>query len=101
MLEWVVRKVTRSPAFFEQLPDVLADWVRYAGRRRGVPFHLLRDAVAAVAEYRREMLEAVNDPAAWGLGKVFTSAALEAGVDLTDRNQVKAFIRRYNEDLAA
>jgi hypothetical protein len=101
MTSWLARKVTREPGFFKRVPDVLRDWVKYAGRRRAVPAAPLREAVAAVEEYREEMLHAVNDPEAWGPAKTFASAALEAGVDLTDRDEVERFIERYNDGLAA
>jgi hypothetical protein len=97
MLDWLGRKISEEPAFFERVPEVLADWVRYAGRRRGVPAPMVREAAAAVAEYRQEMLDAVGDPRAWGPAKVFAAAAQEAGVDLTDGDAVERFIRRYNE----
>lgn len=101
MTSWLVRKVTREPGFFERVPDVLSAWVKYAGRRQGVPAAALREAVAAVKEYREEMLDAVNDPEAWGPAKMFASAALGAGVDLTDPDEVERFIERYNDGLAA
>ena len=31
MTSWMARKVVREPAFFERVPDVLVDWVAYAG----------------------------------------------------------------------
>jgi hypothetical protein len=37
MTSWLARKVAREPAFFTRVPDVLPDWVRYAGHVRGVP----------------------------------------------------------------
>jgi len=101
MTSWLARKVTREPGFFERVPDVLRDWVKYAGRRRGVPAAPLREAVTAVEEYRDEMLDAVNEPEAWGPAKMFASAALEAGVDLTDPAEVERFVERYNDGLAA
>jgi hypothetical protein len=101
MTSWLARKVTREPGFFQRVPDVLRDWVKYTGRRQGVPAAPLREAVAAVNEYREEMLHAVNDPEAWGAAKTFASAALESGVDLTDRDEVERFIERYNDGLAA
>jgi hypothetical protein len=101
MLDWLARKVTREPEVFERLPDVLQDWVRYAGRRRGLPGEALLQVADAVAEHRSEMLETVSDPAAWGPAKVFATAALEAGVDMSDREQVEAFIERYNNELAS
>jgi len=101
MTSWLARKVTREPEYFARVPDVLRDWVSYAGRRRAVPAAPLREAVAAVEHYRGEMLGAVTDPEAWGPAKMFAVAALDAGVDLTDREQVENFIARYNDGLAA
>lgn len=101
MTSWLARKVTREPGFFERVPDVLRDWVKYAGRRQGVPAAPLREAVTAVKGYRDEMLDAVNEPEAWGPAKMFASAALEAGVDLTDPAEVERFVERYNDGLAA
>ena len=101
MTSWLARKVSREPGFFERVPDALRDWVRYAGRRRGVPAAPLRQAVAAVRRNRKEMLRAVDDPEMWGPAKAFTVAALDAGVELTDREEVERFIRRCNDGLAA
>jgi len=101
MTSWLARKVTREPEFFTHIPDVLRDWVSYAGCRQGVPRASLREAVAAVEHYRDEMLAAVTDPDAWGPAKAFSVAALDAGVDLTDRAEVERFMQRYNDDLAA
>jgi len=80
---------------------VLSDWVRYAGRRRGVPAELLAEAVAAVATYREEMLATIDDPQARGPAKVFAAAAEDAGVDLTDPEAVERYIQRYNEGFSA
>jgi hypothetical protein len=101
MTSWLARKVTRDPEFFARVPEVLPDWVRYAGRRRGVPAAPLGEAVGAVEEFSMEMLDAVTDPQAWGPAKTFAVAALEAGVDLTDEAEVERFIERYNDGLAA
>ena len=37
MTSWIARRVIREPAFFERVPDLLPDWVAYAGSRRGIP----------------------------------------------------------------
>jgi hypothetical protein len=47
------------------------------------------------------MLRATQDPAAFGPAKSFAAAALAAGVDLTDGEQVQRFVDRYNEGLLA
>jgi hypothetical protein len=66
-----------------------------------VPAQALREAVEAVEEYREALLDSIDDPEVWGPAKAFASAAMEAGVDLTDGDAVERFIRRYNEGLAA
>jgi hypothetical protein len=101
MTSWLARKVTRDPEFFARVPEVLPDWVTYAGRRQGVPEAPLGEAVGAVEEFTTEMLDAVTDPQAWGPAKTFAVAALEAGVDLTDQAEAQLFIERYNDGPAA
>jgi len=101
MTSWLARKVARGLSFFTRVPEVLPDWVRYAGRVRGVPRELLSDAVDAVGEFRDEMLETVDNPEAWGPAKMFAVAAQSEGVDLADLDALNAFIERYNAGLAA
>jgi hypothetical protein len=101
MVDWLGRKITEAPAFFERVADVLPSWVAYAGRRRGVPADSVDEAVAAVADYRGQMLDVVGDPEAWGPAKLFAEAARDAGVDLTDGDAVEEFIQRYNEGLSS
>ena len=99
MLDWLGRKVAEEPEFFERVPEVLAAWVGYAGRRRGVPKQSLDEAVAAVGQFRGEMLETVGDPESWAPAKMFFAAATQAGVDVSDREAVDRFVRHYNEGL--
>lgn len=101
MTSWLPRKIAREPVFFERLIEVLPDWVRYAGRVRGVPAEPLAEAVQAVAEFCHEMFEVVNDSDTWGPAKMFAVAAQTAGVDLTDPDALNAFIEKYNHGLAA
>lgn len=101
MTSWLARKVSREPRFFERVPEVLREWVKFAGQRRGVRPAALREAVASVRRHSQEMLQTVNDPDAWGPAKTFAMAAHQAGVDLTDPDALSEFIARHNEELAA
>ena len=101
MADWLPRKVTREHVFFQRVPDVLRDWVKYAGQRRSAPAAALRETVAAVKSHRKEMLQAVSDPHAWGPAKTFAVAAHQAGVDLSDQDALDEFMERYNTDLTA
>jgi hypothetical protein len=101
MTGWIAQKVIREPAFFERVPDVLPDWVAYAGSRRGVPPEALNEAIEAVAFYRDDMLDAVGDPDAWGPAKAFAVVAQSAGVDLSDPAALDEFVEQYNEQIQA
>lgn len=101
MTSWMARKVVREPAFFERVPDVLVDWVAYAGALREVPPAALDEAIEAIATYRDAMLDAVSDSDAWGPAKAFAVAVHSAGVDLSDPAAVDEFVEQYNRQLQA
>jgi hypothetical protein len=94
---WVPDRVMAEPEFFARVPDVLRDWVRYAGRRRGVPAEALRDAVEAVGDYREDLLNAVTDPDTWSLAEAIAESALEAGIDPSDDAALARFMREQAE----
>jgi hypothetical protein len=98
MVGWLARKVIRGPEFFALVPDVLPDWVAYAGRRRNVPSEAIREAVAAAGEYADDMLEAASNPDAWGPAKVLAAAAQGEGVDLSDPDALSGCADRYNQE---
>ena len=101
MTGWIARKVIREPAFFERVPDVLPDWVAYAGSRRDAPPEALNEAIEAVTIYRDDMLDAVGDPYVWGPAKAFAVAAQSAGVDLSDPAALDEFVEQYNAQIQA
>lgn len=101
MTSWLARKVMGEPEFYRCLPEALADWVRYAGRRREVRPGPLAEAAEAVERFREDMLAASGDPRAFGPAKAFAVAAHQAGVDLSDPKAVEEFLEGYNDGLAA
>ena len=101
MTSWLARKVAREPGFFERVPEALHDWVKYAGRRQTCRRRRCARPSPRSRSAPRRCSHAVNDPAAWGPAKTFASAALDAGVDLTDPDDVERFLERYNDGLAA
>jgi hypothetical protein len=98
---WLAGKVSREAEFFERVPEVLRDWVKYAGRRRGVPAAAVETAVGAANLFREAMLDAVADPERWGPAKRFVMAAQAVGVDPTDTDALNEFAEHYNEEVAA
>lgn len=96
--DWAPRKIGADEATFEVLPDVLRAWIRFAGRRRGIPQLAIEAAVDAIAEYEDEMLEAAADPASWGPAKSIIHAMLARGVDLGDERAVQLFVDSVNAE---
>lgn len=68
------RKVAGERAFFERVPYVLADWVAYASRRRGMAEEPLGEVVAAV-ELPGRAARHGGRPGGLGPAKAFTVAA--------------------------
>ncbi len=81
---------------FEAVPVALASWLRFAGRRRGVPEWAISETIEAIPRWTEEMLDRAGDPAASGPGKEFLLAAKSAGVDLADGRAVASFIAGWN-----
>lgn len=97
MADWLPRKVVKETAFYERLPQVLADWIRFAGERRGTPAHAIEETVASVEYSREEMLRGVEDPGAWGPAKTFAMEAKRDGVDIMDEGAIVEYIERRNQ----
>lgn len=96
MTDWVPRKVLTTPELLACLPAALDAWVRFAGRRRGIPEWATNETRGSIGDWHQEMVEAALDPAVAGPSKQFLLAAKAAGVDLEDQQAVATFIKGWN-----
>jgi hypothetical protein len=95
MVDWLPRKaLLEVPA--EAVPDAMRAWVRFAGRRRGLPERLIEEAVTAVARWTPEFERAINDPSRFGPSKAIFGAMLDEGIDITDKAAVDEWVREFN-----
>ena len=67
LLGWLPRKVMLSFAEQDAMPHVLGAWVRWAGRRRGLPEAAVTDSLEAVFNSMGAFAQAYRDPAEFGL----------------------------------
>ncbi|WP_019631082.1 hypothetical protein [Actinomadura atramentaria] len=79
LLDWLPRKVLLSPAEQEAVPHVLASWVRWAGRRTGLPDEGVRATLDAVWDATEAFAAAYRDPAASGLDRDLVNRLLPDG----------------------
>lgn len=96
MCDWLPRKVVMEEGFFERVPELLGDWIRFAGARRGTAPDAIEETVASVARWREEMLESVGDPGRFGPGKLFALEAARDGVDLANPDALAEYVERRN-----
>ncbi len=96
MLGWVPRKVLAGPELLQALPGAVDAWVRFVGRKRGIPQWAIETTQAAIHDCRDEMLSTADDPAAGDVGKQLLTAAKTAGVNLTDQDALDTFIAGWN-----
>lgn len=94
--DWAPRKIAGDGKSFSVLPDLLRAWIRFVGRRRRIPEGRIQEAVVAVDKYAQEMLEAADDPTAWGPAKAMVQAMGRRGIDLSDQAAVQGFVDEVN-----
>jgi hypothetical protein len=97
-LDWAPRKIAVDGDGFTLLPDVLAAWIRFVGRRRGIPEHSIKDAVEAAHEYAPVMIELSQDPEEWGPAKTMALALQGRGIDITDQAALDDFVDEVNRN---
>lgn len=96
MLDWVPRKVMTTGALLEVLPAALDAWVRFAGRRRGIPASAVSATREAIGLFAAEMEEQASDPDRAGPSKQFLMAAQQAGIDMQDAEALEGFVAGWN-----
>jgi hypothetical protein len=67
LLGWLPRKVMLTYAEQDAMPHVLAAWVRWAGRRRGLDEAVVTETLEAVFNSMGMFADAYRDPAEFGL----------------------------------
>ena len=95
-LDWAPRKIAMDGDAFTLLPDVLAAWIRFVGRRRSLPAPAIREATEAAYEYAPEMIELSQQPEVWGPAKTMVLAMQQRGVDLTEQKALDSFVAEIN-----
>lgn len=95
-LDWAPRTIAADEQDFELLPDVAAAWIRFAGRRRGIPDASINEAVEALYHHAPEMMELVGDPSPWGPAELMVRSLQERGIDITDTAAVQEFVDQTN-----
>jgi hypothetical protein len=97
-LDWAPRRIAADQDALALLPDVLVAWIRFAGRRRGIPEGAIGEAVDAVRSHERAMIDLAQDPASWGPAKMMAMTIIERGIDVTDPEAVEAFVYDVNRN---
>jgi hypothetical protein len=97
-LDWAPHKIAIDGDGFTLLPDVLAAWIRFVGRRRGIPEEAISDAVHAAYHYAPEMIELSQDPEEWGPAKTLALGVQQRGIDPTDQAALDDFIDEVNRN---
>jgi hypothetical protein len=97
-LDWAPRKIAIDGDGFTLLPDVLAAWIRFVGRRRSIPEEAIKEAVHAAYDYAPEMIELSQDPEEWGPAKTLSLAIQQRGIDPNDKAALDDFVDEVNRN---
>ncbi len=96
MLGWLPNKVLADRETFEAVPAALAAWIRFAGRKREVPEWAIEETIAAVEEFKAEMLSIHDGEGELSPSMEFLTAAKSAGIDFEDEQAMETFIAGWN-----
>ncbi|MFN2569472.1 MAG: hypothetical protein ABR564_07715 [Candidatus Dormibacteria bacterium] len=94
---WFPRRVTADETTIEHVPAVLTEWVRFAGRRRGLPPDVTGEAVSAIRALSGEFRARCSDPDCFGPAKRMVLAMRGDGVDPSDPAAMERWTTSLNE----
>ena len=99
LLEWCPRKLSVDPKHCDDIREALGHWFRFLDARNllssdGHSVEILLDAVEVL---RDDFIAAMGDRSKFGMAKSLFSLGTDAGVDMSDPEQVSAHIERYND----
>lgn len=99
MAAWFPRKVMADEATVASVPAVLDAWVRFAGRKSGLPTWAIEGTCEAIPMWRSEMQRHRAATVAAGPGAEAAVPSQKAGVDVSDRQQLGNFRAGWNAAL--
>jgi hypothetical protein len=99
LLEWCPRKLSVSQADCVTVPVALLSFLSFLDDEAllapgSAPAERLVEAVTSLAE---EFVVAMGDRSRFGLAKSMFTAATDEGVDLTDPDEMQAWMERFND----
>jgi hypothetical protein len=97
-LDWAPRRIAADEEAFTLLPDVLAAWIRFVGRHRGIPEKAISESVETADSCAAEMIDLALDPKNWGPAKTMALAIDERGIDVTDQAALDEFVDEVNRN---
>ena len=97
LLDWLPRQTTLDAAEIRALPGALKRWVRFAGRKKGLPADAIEETLAAVDQFGREFPGAMRDRSRFGPAKALVDAMTADGVDPADEGALGAWISDFNK----
>ena len=97
-LDWAPRQVAIDGDGFTLLPDVLAAWIRFVGRRRGILEEAIAEAVHTAYDCAPEMIDLSQDPEVWGPAKTLALGIQQRGIDPTDQIALYDFVSEVNNN---
>ena len=84
LLDWVPRKIVGDPAYLAKLPDLLAAFIPYGHRLRGIPASLTLETLEALDSMQADYLAAIRSPRLQGPLALLAQAGLLGSMDTED-----------------
>lgn len=92
LLDHFPERIHLDPHEMALVPDVAVAWIRFAGRRKGLPAGAVGRTVAVVESCRDDFAVAMGDEERFGPTKRLSMEMQAEGIDLTDDQAVSRWI---------
>ena len=93
-LDILPRKVSASESYYRAIAPVLIAFFSFLGEKK-----LLRRTLPLIRrleEIGEEIVTIANNPANWGMAKRFVMSAMDAGVDISNQEEMDKFMAFHN-----
>jgi hypothetical protein len=93
------RKISEGGQFFKNIEPVLSEFFIFLSKKNIIPNGI--ELSKRLKQISKDMIKAAADPGKWGPAKTFVMSAINAGVDLSDKDALEKYMNEYNSQITS
>jgi len=98
-LDVLPKKISEEEQFFKNVEPVLSQFFIFLSKKNVISNGM--ELSECLKRISKDMIKAAADPSNWGSAKTFVMSAINAGVDLSDKDALEKYMKEYNQQITA